>query len=122
MADNKQYVAQIQENGSVMISDVVLASIVASSVVEVEGVVGLTSKSGSDFTDKLSRKNWRKAIKIVILEDDSVIVDCNVVVLYGQSVVDIAQAAQSVVRNALESATGIKIKDVNINICGIVRQ
>ena len=41
MAENKQYVTQIQDNGTVMISEDVIASIVAHTVNDVEGVAGL---------------------------------------------------------------------------------
>ena len=38
MAEYKQYITQIQENGSVMISEDVVATIVAHALSEVEGV------------------------------------------------------------------------------------
>jgi uncharacterized alkaline shock family protein YloU len=122
MAENKQYVTQTQDNGSVMISEEVIATIVANAVAEVEGVVGLTTKPGADIADMFGVKNWGKGLKIDILEDDSVTIDCNVIVAYGQSVVSVAQAVQSAVTSALESATGVKVNAVNVNVCGIVRQ
>ena len=42
MAENKQYITQIQENGSVMISEEVISTIVAHAVAEVEGIVPKT--------------------------------------------------------------------------------
>lgn len=122
MADNKQYVTQVQDNGTVMISEDVFATIVANAVAEVEGVVGLTTKPGADIADKIGMKNWGKGMKIVIGEDNSVAVDCNVIVAYGQSVVTVAQSVQAAVTSAMESATGIVVKAVNVNVCGIVRQ
>ena len=122
MADNKQYVTQVQDNGTVMISEDVIATIVSNAVAEVEGVVGLTTKPGADIADKIGMKNWGKGMKIVIGEDNSVAVDCNVIVAYGQSVVTVAQNVQTAVTSALESATGIVAKAVNVNVCGIVRQ
>ena len=41
MADNKQYITQVQDHGTVMISEDVIASIAAAAVTEVEGVCGL---------------------------------------------------------------------------------
>ena len=38
MAENKQYITQVQENGSVMISEEVLVSIIYHAVEEVENV------------------------------------------------------------------------------------
>ena len=122
MADSKQYITQVQENGSVMISEDVVAAIVAQSVKDVEGVVGLNVKPGADLADMIGKKNWGKGMKIVIAEDNSITVDCEVVVGYGQGVVAVAKAVQDAVTGALESMTGVKVNAVNINVCGIVRQ
>ena len=122
MAENKQYVTQAQEGGSVLISEDVIASIIAHAVSEVDGVVSLNTKPGADIAELIGKKNWGKGIKITIAEDDSVTVDCNVSVSYGQSVVDVAKAVQFAITNALESMAGISIAAVNVNICGIVRQ
>ena len=51
MAENKQYITHIQENGTVMISEDVIASIITLSVKEVEGVVSLSVKPGADIAD-----------------------------------------------------------------------
>ena len=122
MAENKQYITQAQENGSVMISEDVIVSIVDRAVAEVEGIVGLSSKPGADIVDMIGKKNWGKGLKIVINDDETISVDCNVNVKYGQSVVDVAKAAQEAIISALESMTGTKTNAVNINVCGIIRQ
>ena len=122
MAENKQYITQMQENGSVLISEDVIMTIVAHAVEEVEGVVGLNVKPGADIIEIIGKKNWGKGLKITIAEDDSLTVDCNITVAYGQSVVTVAGAVQASVTNALESMAGVKITAVNVNVCGIVRQ
>ncbi len=122
MADNKQYITQIQDNGSVMISEDVIASIVSHAVTEVEGVVGLNVKPGADIAEIIGKKSWAKGLKITIGEKDEVYIDCNLTVCYGQSVVDVAKAAQEAIISALEAMTGVTIAKVNVNVCGIVRQ
>ena len=122
MAENKQYITQIQENGSVLISEDVIMTIVAHAVEEVEGVVGLNVKPGADIIEMIGKKNWGKGLKITIGEEDELTIDCNITVAYGQSVVSVAKAAQDAVSNALESMAGLKIAAVNVNVCGIVRQ
>ena len=121
MAENKQYVTQAQDNGAVMISEDVIATIVAHAVEEVEGIVGLNVKPGADIIEMIGKKNWGKGLKIVISEDDSLIIDCNVNVAYGYSVVAVAKAVQDSVTNALESMAGVTISAVNVNVCGIDR-
>ena len=105
-----------------MISEEVIATIVANAIKDVEGVVGLSTKPGADLAEIIGKKNWGKGIKIAIAEDDSVTVDCNVIIAYGQSVVAVAANGQTAVVNALEAMTGVKVSAVNINVCGIARQ
>lgn len=122
MAENKQYIIQAEENGAVMISEDVIAAIVAQAVSEVEGIAALNTKPGSDIADLIGKKNWGKGMKVMIAEDDSVSIDCNVTVHYGQSVVAVAKSAQEAITNAVESMAGVKVTAVNVNVCGIVRK
>ncbi len=115
MADYKQYINQTQENGSIMISEDVVATIVEHALTEVEGVV----KGGSEVVGK---KSWGKGIRIAIGEDNSLDIGCNIVVAYGESVVNVAKAVQAAVRSAVEAVTGVNVIDVNVNVCGIVRK
>lgn len=122
MAEYKQYIAQTQENGSVMISEDVVSAIVEQAITDVDGVAGIVEKPGADIVDLIGKKNWGKAIKIQIAEDNTLTIDCNVNIAYGQSVVDIAESVQNSVTSAVESMTGVKVVAVNVNVCGIVRR
>ena len=122
MADNKQYVTQAQTNGNVLISEDVIATIVAHAVTDVKGVVGLSTKPGADIAEFIGKKNWGKGIKIFVNADNEVSIDCNVTVSYGQSVVSVAKDVQAAIHTAVEELTGVTIAAVNINVCGIVRQ
>ena len=119
MAENKQYITQVQENGTVMISEEVVAAIVALAVKDVEGVVSLGGKPGADL---IAKKNWGKGSRIVITEENEITVDCNVIIAYGQSVVTVAKAVQDAVGASIESMTGVKPAAINVNVTGIVRQ
>lgn len=122
MAENKQYVKQVQNNGSLMISEDVIAAIVAHAASEVDGVVSSNSKTGVDLVELIGKKNWGKGTKITVLEDNSILIECNVYVSYGHSVIDVANEVQSAVTSALEAMASIKIASVDVNVCGIVRQ
>ena len=121
MAEYKQYITQAQDNGNVMISEEVVATIVEHAVCEVEGIAGLSMKPGADIADLIG-KNWGKGMRICIAEDNSLNIGCNVVVAYGYSVIDVAKNAQQAVTGAVESMTGVKVDHVNISVCGIARQ
>lgn len=122
MAESKQYIKQLQDNGTVQISEDVIAEIVAHAACEVEGVAGLNSKPGADIAELLGKKNWGRGLKISVLEDESVAIECNITVSYGQNVVNVGKAAQAAITNALESMAGVQIASVNVNVCGIARQ
>lgn len=115
MAEYKQYITQVQTGGNVMISEDVVAAIVENALTEVEGVV----KGGAEVVGK---KSWGKGLRISIGEDNSLSIGCNVIVAYGQSVVEIAKSVQVTVTNALESVTGVSVKEVSVNVCGIAKK
>lgn len=121
MAENKQYVTQMQDNGSIMISEDVISAIIAHAVCDVEGVVGLAAKPGADIVELIGKKNWGKGLKVIVGQEEELYIDCNITVKYGQSVVDVAKAVQDAVTNALESMAGVAIASVNVNVCGIIR-
>ena len=122
MAEYKQYITQVQDNGSVMISEDVVAAIVEHALSELEGVAGLSTKPGADIADLIGKKTWARGLKIQIAEDNSLVIDCNVVLCYGHSVVEVAAAIQSAVSAAVESMAGVKVNTVNVNVCGIIRR
>ena len=122
MAENKTYITQEQEGGTVMISEDVITAIADHTINEVEGVVGLSSKPGADIAEMIGKKNWGKGLKITINDNDALYVECNIIVAYGQSIVAVAKAVQDAVTSALESTTGVKVASVNVNVCGIAQQ
>ena len=122
MAENKQYIMQSQENGTINISEEVIAAIVAHSAVEVEGVAGLNAHPSNDIVELIGKKTSVKGIKVTILENNSITIDCNVNVNYGESIVDVSAAVQKAIIDGLESLAVIDIATVNVNVCGIVRQ
>lgn len=122
MAENKQYIMQCQDKGRVLISGDVIATIAAQALTDIEGFVTLSNKSNSEYADIIGKKNWGKGIKVTVAENNEISIDCNVVVLYGTSVVTVSKAIQDAVVTALGSVTGISAISVNVNVCGIVRK
>ena len=111
-----------QENGSVMISEDVVATIVAHALSEVEGVGSLGVKPGVSIADFTNKKNWGKGLKILIAEDNTLTIECGIMVCYGYSVVDVAKDVQAAVTASVESITGTKVASVSVNVCGIVHK
>ncbi len=119
MAENREYFTQTLEQGSIQISEDVVASVAASAVLEVEGVCGLNGSIGYDIAEMLGKRNLGKGIRLSTADDGALIVDCDVVAQFGQPVFDLAKSVQDAVKSSLESVTGLAIAKVNINICGI---
>ena len=111
MSESKEYVSKTLENGSIHISEEVVASIAAMAIKDVEGVYGL-------HTSNASKKNT-KGIRLVISEDDEISIDCYIVALYGYSVIEVAKAVQEAVTSMVESTTGRKVLNVNVSISGV---
>ena len=61
-------------------------------------------------------------MKITIAEDNTLVIDCNLVVKFGYSVIDVAKNAQDAITAAVESMTGVKVTQANVNVCHIARQ
>ena len=74
MAENKQYITQVQDNGRVMISEDVIISIITQSLTDIEGYVGLSASPVADFIDKIGKKNWGKGLKVTIGDNDALTV------------------------------------------------
>ena len=119
MAENKEYYTQKVENGSIQISEDVVASVAAMAVMEQEGVCGLSTGIGSDIAEMLGMKSAAKGVRIVSDKEGRLFVECNVVANFGYSVFEQAKNVQDAVRSSLESDTGLNVAKVNVNVCGI---
>ncbi len=121
MAENKQYITRMQENGKIMISEDVIATIALQALSDIEGFAGLSTKPGADIAE-LIRKNWGKGMKIQISPENHVTVDCNILVYYGCNVVETAKEIQKNIASEVESVTAVHVIGVNVNVCGIIRK
>jgi uncharacterized alkaline shock family protein YloU len=119
MNESKEYVSQPVENGSIRISEDVIASIASMAALEVEGVYGLNNMISAELAGKIGKKSPGRGIRLTIAENNEISIDCYVVVLYGHSVFDVAKNVQENVTTVVESTTGQKVKSVNVSISGI---
>ena len=118
MNENKEYITQTEEMGSINISEDVLAAIAAIAISEVDGVSGLSANIGSDIAELLGKKSLTKGVKIS-LSESAVRVDCFVLIQYGYTIPEVARNIQDDVTNAIESMTGLSVITVNVNVGGV---
>lgn len=118
MAENKEYAVRQVENGSINISEEVIATVAAVAAKDVDGVSTLFGNLGEDIAGILGKKNVNKGVRIQ-LQEDGVIIECNIIATYGCSVIEMAKNLQIAVTSAVESMTGLTVKNVTVNVCGI---
>lgn len=119
MAENKEYFTQEMENGTIQISEDVVASVTGMAVLEVEGVCGLSSSIGTDIAEMLGMKTLSKGVRLSSTEDGALRIDCDVVSRFGQNIFELAKNVQENVKTSVESVTGLTVAEVNVTICGI---
>ena len=119
MAENKEYYTQEMENGSIQISEDVVASVTGMAVLEVEGVCGLSSSIGTDIAEMLGMKTLSKGVRLSTTETGALRIDCDVVSKFGQNIFELAKNVQENVKSRVESVTGLRVAEVNVTVCGI---
>ena len=104
MAENKGYMTLSDEQGSIHISEEVIAAIAV-------GVADLvTNKKGA-------QKN-AKGVKIEMTEN-GLILDLYLTVAYGHAIPEVAENAQKAVASAVSAMTGCTVETVNIHVGGV---
>ena len=122
MADSKEYMTLPEENGSINISEEVIAAIAVGAVREVEGVSGMMTSMGNSVTDLVNnRKNAQKGAKGVKIDmtGTALVLDLYLTVQYGHAIPEVAENAQKAVASAVEAMTGYPVGTVNIHVGGV---
>ena len=112
------YITCREENGSINISEDVIASMVRSAVLEVEGVAGLSNTAGAEIAELIGIKTLTRGVRVQFL-NEKVVVDTIITVAYGSNVVNVARCVQEKVLNVVSAATGIQQAEVNVHVSGI---
>lgn len=122
MAENKGYTTMTEEQGSIHISEDVIAAIAVGAVREVEGVSGMMTNLGGSVTDLVSnKKNAQKGTKGVRVEmtENGLKLDLYLTVQYGNPIPTVAENAQKMVAASVNAMTGCNVEAVNIHVGGV---
>lgn len=122
MAESKEYMTMPEENGSINISEEVIAAIAVGAVREVDGVSGMMTNLGGSVTDLVTnKKNAQKGAKGVKIDmtGAALVLDLYLTVQYGQPIPEVAENAQKAVSSAVEAMTGCPVEAVNIHVGGV---
>ena len=107
-----------ETENNLRISNEAIATYAGIAVSEIPGVYGM-SGTLSGITEAISgKKNYSRGIKIDADEKD-VRIDVNIIVEYGARIPEIAFEIQTKVKKSVETMTGLKVREVNVNVQGV---
>ena len=115
---DNEFIVKGGEQGTIKISEEVVSIIAGMAASEVAGVAGMSGGLAGGLAEKLGRKNLSKGVKAEVGEKEATI-DIFVIVDYGAHIQEVAHQVQTSVRNAVESMTGLKVLQVNVNVQGV---
>ena len=122
MSDNYPSDVKLNENpnGTVSFATEVVATIAGLAATEVDGVASMISPSSglADMFSRKSNRNLTKGVRID-LDDNRVSVDITITVDYGSPVPDVARNIQENVKKAIETMSGLDVRNVDVHVTGI---
>lgn len=104
-----------KDNGTVNISDEVVAVMASLAATGVSGVAGMSGGVAGGIVELLGKKSLSKGVRIV-KEADSVLLELSVIVEYGAKIPDVAWEIQDKVKTEIETMTGIAVSGVNVSV------
>ncbi len=118
MGENKDYITYPDEKGNINIAEEVVAVIAANAAADTEGVAALSNIPGKEIQDLWGKKGGAKGVRLVN-DENGLTVDVYLLVAMGVSVNKVGTAVQQNVTTAVESTTGITVREVNVHIGGV---
>lgn len=105
--------------GKIDISEDVISTIAGAAAVECYGLVGMASrKVGDGIAELLGKDSLSKGVSVII-DNEEVIIDLYIIVNYGVKISEVANNVRERVRYSVEDATGLSVREININVQGV---
>lgn len=106
------------QSGKIIFADDVVATIAFLAASEVDGVHAMIGTTMEGLSEKLGKKNYTKGVKVEVGSEQCAC-DITIVVKYGYRIQAVAQKVQEEIKNAIETMTGLKVVEVNVNVNAI---
>ena len=119
MAENKNFVINVNGDDCVNISEEVIGIIAGLGAVEVEGVDSLAGNLTADTISKAGQGKLAKAIKVVDNDPGKIIVRMAINMKYGYEIPKVSGLVQEKVKSAVETMTGLEVTAVDIRIATV---
>ncbi|HEX9988760.1 MAG TPA: Asp23/Gls24 family envelope stress response protein [Chloroflexia bacterium] len=105
--------------GKIEVSPRAISHMASRAAQSCYGVVGLASRHARPGLAELLRREEEYKGVVVTFSGDRVVIDLYVVIEYGTRISEVARNIMSSVRFAVESALGVPVVQVNVNVQGI---
>lgn len=120
--NSRDYYFIEDEQGSIRVSDDVIAVIAATAAKETEGVHSLSPVTSTpDLADFFAKKGVPKGVR-VDMNGGTCTVDVHLLIQAGAMVTEVAQNVQLNVKNAVESMVGMHVTASNVFVAGVALQ
>ncbi len=110
--------AEVTEGGSVHIANDVVEIIAGIAASEVAGVAGMSGGLVGGITELLGKRSMSKGVKVDV-SDGVATLDLYLAVAFGARIPDVANQVQTRVKEAVETMTGLSVRQVNIHVQGV---
>ncbi len=114
MGENREYLAHVEEEGSINISEEVVAAIAMDAMKEIEGVGQMSQNMGEQLTGKKAARGVH-----IDAQGDDMTINIYLMVRYGFAIPEVAQKVQESVSGAVSGMTGFNVSAVNVHVNGI---
>lgn len=106
------------EDGKIIFSDEVVATIAALAAADVPGVSAMSGGVVEGFTEKFGKKVLTKGVKVEVGTEEAAI-DLSVLIEYGYRIQEVCASIQKAVKTAVETMTGLRVVEVNVFVQAI---
>ncbi len=113
MGECKEYVTTAEEGGTV--------NIAAATMLDVAGVCIPGCCKTAEGIQTADKRRLAKAVRLNFSAPPAgtVAIECNILVRFGNTIIDVASAVQSAVKETIEAVTGLTVSKVDVNVYGI---
>jgi len=105
-------------NGSLQISNEVIAKIARLAALEIDGVAGVSSGSMQSVRGLLNKASLQKPVS-VDLSDGVAVVQVHIIARYGCKIMPVCAKVQENVKQTIQNMTGITVSRVDVIVTGL---
>lgn len=105
-------------DGSLQISNEVVAKIAKLAALEIDGVADVSSGSMQSVRGLLSKASLQKPVT-VDLSDGVAVVQVHVIAKYGSKIMPVCAKVQENVKQTIQNMTGITVSRVDVIVAGL---